>query len=176
MSEARTARLRIEPLGPDHAGELFPRIVDPRLFRYVPGEPRASAASLAELYARLQRGAPADSDEVWLNWALRRHDDGTCIGTLQATVVGGGTRAWIAYVLAPDAWGRGYAAEAAAWLIAELPRRHVNLERLDASVDARNAASIRVLERLGFRDIGTEPSELRGEPTTDHLYRLDWLR
>ncbi len=176
MSDAVTARLRIEPLRPAHASELFPGICEARLFRYVPGEPRTSAASLAELYARLERGAPAESDEVWLNWALRRRDDDACIGTMQATVVGGGTRAWIAYVLAPDAWGRGYATEAAAWLVGELPRRYENLERLGASVDARNAASIRVLDRLGFRHIGTEPSELRGEPTTDHLYRLDCVR
>lgn len=165
-------RLRVETLTPAHAAELYPGICDPRLFWYIPGQPRESAESLAELYARLQTGAPEGSDEVWLNWALRRIDDERCIGTLQATVLGG-TRAWIAYVLAPDAQGHGFATEAATWLIGELPRRFPALERFDASVDERNAPSLRVLDRLGFRCIGREASELRGEPTTDLLFRLE---
>lgn len=166
---AATARLRIEPLRAAHAAELFALLGDARLYCYMPGKPPRSVAALARLYARLQRGAPAGSNQVWLNWALRRIDGG-CIGTLQATVIPG-SHAHIAYVLSPRSWGHGFATEACRWLLAELPRRFV-LDRLSATVDVRNAASIRVLERLGFRRVGSEASELRGEPTTDYQYRL----
>jgi RimJ/RimL family protein N-acetyltransferase len=51
-------------------------------------------------------------------------------------------------------------------------RRYV-LSEILATVDIRNVRSIRVLERVGFDRIGTEPAALRGQATTDYRYRLD---
>ena len=168
---AITVRLRIEPLRAAHAPLLFPVLADPRIYTYVPEAAHPSVASLAQRYARLEAGAPAESNEVWLNWALRRNDTLAYIGTLQATVTPG-LDAHIGYVLAPPAWGQGFATEACAWLVAELRERYAVGEIL-ATVDVRNARSIRVLERLGFGCIGTEAAELHGASTTDYRYRLD---
>lgn len=52
--------------------------------------------------------------------------------------------------------GRGYATEMARTAIAEA-RTHPGFETILAGVDAVNAASIRVLEKLGFRQIATHP-------------------
>lgn len=52
--------------------------------------------------------------------------------------------------------GRGYATEMARAAIVEA-RHHLGFETILAGVDAVNAASVRVLEKLGFRQIGSSP-------------------
>jgi ribosomal-protein-alanine N-acetyltransferase len=168
---ATTVRLRIEPLCAAHAPLLFPVLADPRIYTFVPEAAHPSVASLTQRYGRLEAGAPAESNEVWLNWALQRIDTLAYIGTLQATVTLG-LNAHIGYVLAPPAWGQGFATEACTWLVAELRKRFA-VDDILATVDVRNARSIRVLERLGFGCIGTEAAELHGASTTDFRYRLD---
>lgn len=168
--EARTARLTLEPLRAVHAAMLFPVLVDPRLYAYVPDEARVTVAMLAERFAELAQGAPPEAHETWLNWVMRRRDDDAAIGTLQATVEPGGY-AWIGYVLTPSAWGQGFATEACTWLVAELARRH-GVRDIMGSVDVRNAKSIAVLERVGFARVATCAAELHGEATSDYRYLL----
>ena len=167
---AFTERLAITPLRAAHAPLLFPLLADPRQYAYIPDAARATVGELWRRFEELERGPPPGDDERWLNWILLRRDDGAPLGTLQATVVDGAP-AWIGYALVPPAWGRGYATEAVAWLVAELTARH-GVREILASVDVRNAKSIAVLERVGFARVATEAAELRGEPTTDHRYRL----
>lgn len=167
---AHTARLWLEPLHAAHAALLFPTLADPRLYTYVPDEARATVALLAARFGELARGAPPEANACWLNWVLRRRDDGAAIGTLQATVEPRG-RAWIGYLLAPAAWGQGFATEACAWLVAELAQRH-RVRDVLASVDAGNLRSIAVLERVGFARVATCAAELRGVATTDYHYLL----
>jgi len=59
----------------------------------------------------------------------------------------------IGYILDPGVWGRGLAQEALGAAIQLVLTRDPKLE-LTADVDPRNAASIRLLERLGFRRTG----------------------
>jgi RimJ/RimL family protein N-acetyltransferase len=165
-----TARLAITPLRVEHAPLMFPLLADPRLYAYVPDSARASVAALWQRFAELERGAPEGSGEIWLNWVLLRRDSGAPVGTLQATVTPL-SHAWIGYALEPSAWGQGFASEACAWMLAELPSRY-GLREILASVDVRNAKSIALLERLGFERFATEAAALRGEPSTDHHYRF----
>src|ERR1700720_3323158 len=65
----RTARLDIEPLRSMHAPALFPVLADPRIYAYVPDRLDETVESLADRFAILERGAPAGTPEVWLNWA-----------------------------------------------------------------------------------------------------------
>jgi ribosomal-protein-alanine N-acetyltransferase len=167
---AQTARLEIAPLRAEHAQLLFPLLADPRLYAYVSDSARATMAALSQRFALLELGAPEASGEVWLNWVLLRLDSGAPIGTLQATVTPH-SHAWIGYVLTTAAWGQGFASEACAWLLADLPQRY-GVREIVASVDVRNAKSIALLERLGFERVATEAAELHGEPSTDHRYRL----
>ncbi len=165
-----TARLRLEPLSAAHAPRLFPLLADPRLYTYVPDAARASVALLVERFDELARGAPDDAGETWLNWVLFRRDNDEAVGTLQATVEPD-ARAWIGYVLVPAAWGQGFASEACRWLVGELARRHA-VRAVLATVDVRNARSIAVLERVGFERVARQAAELRGEASTDYLYRM----
>ena len=59
------------------------------------------------------------------------------------------------WLLARDQWGKGYATEAARAVL-DHGFREVGLDRIVACVYPDNAASIRVAERLGFTQFGTE--------------------
>jgi RimJ/RimL family protein N-acetyltransferase len=70
-------------------------------------------------------------------------------GGLQHSTVGIGYRLTVGYVIAPEAWGRGYAAEIA---IASVLTRFgiLGARHLYASVLSTNVASRRVLENAGL--------------------------
>lgn len=55
----------------------------------------------------------------------------------------------VGYILHPDVWGQGLAAEAVGAAIDHVFQTR-DLDTLTADVDPENAASIRLLERLGF--------------------------
>ena len=58
----------------------------------------------------------------------------------------------IGYELNPDYWGRGYATEAAwAMLSRSYGFDHLGLPRIWAELNAENAASAHVLEKVGMR-------------------------
>jgi RimJ/RimL family protein N-acetyltransferase len=71
----------------------------------------------------------------------------------------------IGFLLHPDHWGKGLAHEALTALIGYLFATH-DLPELTAEVDPRNAASLRVLGKLGFVETG------RAERTL--LWRNEW--
>jgi [ribosomal protein S5]-alanine N-acetyltransferase len=167
---ADTRRLHIETLRRGHAALLFAVLIDPRIYTFIPDSPPTSRRELAQRYAQLERGAPAESTERWLNWVVRLKATRVPIGTLQATVHGE-RAASIAYVLSPRHWDRGYATEACTWLLDYLSTE-LGIAEFRASADARNVASWRLLEALAFTRIGEEAVEMHGEPATDYLYHL----
>ena len=59
----------------------------------------------------------------------------------------------IGFILHPEYWGRGFAREALRPVIDRAFKIH-GLERIIADVDPRNAASLRLLASLGFRETG----------------------
>ncbi|MBK7972435.1 MAG: GNAT family N-acetyltransferase [Deltaproteobacteria bacterium] len=156
---------------------LFDALAAARLYRYLPERAPDSPEALARRFAALVRGAPTDVAQLWLNWAVACRDPEQWIGTLQATVLpdraGNGAYALIGYALTPAVWGRGLGTEAVRWLVDELARRFA-LDRLVATVDVRDQASGRLLERVGFVRIGAEAAELLGEISTDFRYQLTY--
>ena len=156
MIAVHTERLQLRPLVASHADALFEGLHDRRLFAFVPGEPSASVEHLRERYTKLAARASPDGTSDWLNWALWCIPEDRYIGFVQATIPA--TRIpTIGYVLFYDAWGKGYAREATSAMIAHLAS-HYHTHEIHATVDTRNAASIKVLEGLGF-----EPIALRKE-------------
>ncbi|MGH7161818.1 MAG: GNAT family N-acetyltransferase, partial [Acetobacteraceae bacterium] len=85
------------------------------------------------------------------------------VGAVGLRVEAGGQAADLGYWVGRPYWGHGVATEAAGrlsrWALANLP-----LERLTATAATDNAASAAVLQRIGFRAIGTsvEPFLSRG--------------
>ena len=79
----------------------------------------------------------------------------------------------LGYFLRKDLWGRGIATEAAAAAIAFCAAR-LGLQRLSASYFAANPASGRVLEKLGFVEVGTGEDPCLAEGGTKPAILCRW--
>ena len=154
--------LVLEPLVAADADAMFALLSDPALYRWIDEAPPRNVAQLRARYARLESRASADGRQAWLNWIVREREGGPPLGFVQATVLEDGS-AWIAYLLGSAHRGRGAATRATAAMLAHLEAEH-GAHRLLANVEAENGASIRVLERLGFR-AATADEAARHEPT-----------
>ncbi len=77
------------------------------------------------------------------------------------------------YVLAREAWGRGYAAEAGRAVLA-FGFEELRLHRIFVDIDPRNRASLRVAEKLGLRREGQflENTWTKGEWTDTVIFAL----
>ncbi len=76
----------------------------------------------------------------------------------------------IGFILHPDAWGEGYAYEALGAVLERGFADH-DLARVEADVDPRNTASLRLLGRLGFHEAGRASRTWRiGEEWCDSIY------
>jgi len=100
------------------------------------------------------------SDALWARWPqagplLVFARDGVTLMGGAGIVNDTATVAQIGYVLARDAWGRGYATEA---LLASIEAaRAAGVRRLEAGVHVEHQASCRVLEKAGFVREGIRP-------------------
>jgi ribosomal-protein-alanine N-acetyltransferase len=168
-----TPRLDLEPINGAHADELWLPLADPRLYAHVPQDPPESLAALRERFAKLSGRRSPQGDQLWLNWVMRDRRDGGCRGRLQATVTADAL-AWLAYEVLPEHWGQGLASEGCrgmiAWLIDEL-----GVRQLAAEVDSLNAASLRLLERLGFQrtSLREAADHFKGRASDEWTLRLD---
>jgi RimJ/RimL family protein N-acetyltransferase len=157
-----TSRLLLRPISTDDLDDFVAFHSDPEVTRYISRFDRP----LAEERLRMNE----------LEWRQRGHgliavlekDGGRFLGRA-------GIKYWpqfdeteVGWALRRDAWGRGYATEAARacveWGFAEL-----DVPYLTAMIDARNMRSIRVAEKLGL-----EPARkdvLMGDPVV--VYAID---
>jgi [ribosomal protein S5]-alanine N-acetyltransferase len=166
-TQIATARLRLTPLAPRDADAMFAVLADPAIYRYLDYGPPASIAELRSLYERQARGVSADGRQRWLNWIVRDAADGTPLGFVQATALADAS-AYVAYVLAPQHWGKGYASEALGAMMQRL--ESCNVTTFLASVEIANRRSIELLVRLGFVDATViHPAAARLGPT-ERLY------
>jgi ribosomal-protein-alanine N-acetyltransferase len=150
MNPIESSALRLEPLVPAHADEMFEPLSAPAIYNYMPGQPPSSTAALRERYIQLERGRSADGREQWLNWIVRLNS-GKCVGFVQATIYPGHTGDF-AFALDPEYWGRGVAFEACQAALPYLSRE-LGVTALFATVDPQNSRSIRLLTRLGFIEV-----------------------
>ena len=146
MQELGTSRLRLEPLVVAHADAMFVVLSDVALHRDLDQSPPHSLAALRERYAKLATRRSPDGREQWLNWIVCLDD--AAMGFVQATVRTDRS-AWIAYLFARAHHGRGYATEATRAMIDHLVDRY-DVATFRATVEATNAPSIRLLQRVGF--------------------------
>ena len=130
------------------------------------------AHQLIDEMDRLERPVPGR----WVQLAL---DGGEgLIGDVGVWVDASEPLAMIGYTLAPEHQGKGYATEAVHAVINWLFTKQ-QVHRIAASLDQRNLASSRVVERSGFIHVGTVRSGAcdRGEWTDDSRWSLladDW--
>jgi len=147
----RSARLWLVPLAVGDAEEMVGVLSAGALYTFTGGEP-PGLDELRARYARQAAGRSPDGSQEWRNWIIRREPGGQAVGYVQATVVDGGRRAEIAWVVGVDWQGRGYAAEAARALVAWLDSRGV--ATVQAHIHPGHAASAAVARRAGLAPTG----------------------
>jgi [ribosomal protein S5]-alanine N-acetyltransferase len=174
-----TPRLLLEPILPTHASNLYERMQDERLYRFIPQDPPASLEALTDRYDFLSARRSPDGREAWLNWAVRERASGDYAGTLETTVFGDST-AIIAYMVFVPFQQRGIATEACGRLLEHLFDDY-RLGRVAAEVDTRNVASIALVESLGFERVGfqKDADHFKGSSSDEYRYEIEesvWSR
>ena len=144
-----TEHLRLTPLVADHATEMTEVLSDPTIYEFTGGEP-PTEADLRSRYEFLEGRRSPDGTESWLNWIVFELATGSAVGVMQATVFDDGTKADVAWIIAPPWQGRGYAGDAAVALVDWLGARSV--EQVTAHIHPRHQASRRVAAAAGLRE------------------------
>lgn len=152
---------------------------DPEVFRYLASPPSDSLATTRARLAWDQARWSKRSAWTWLIATQGAPD--TPIGLVQLlpqSLEGDPHHQRLGYLLARSHWGQGLMAEALAALLAMLTDE-AQLWRLDALVDVDNAASARLLERLGFDCEGRLKRHSRhplASPEPRDVWVYAWLR
>lgn len=131
---------------------------DPEVMRLIPGGPLPDVDAVR---VELEAHAASQARRGFAFWAVVERLTGRVIGDAGFGVFAATGDVELGYTLARDAWGRGYATEAAgACLAAGL--EHLGVPRIVALVDAENEASTRVATRIGLAL--TESVQAHGRP------------
>lgn len=145
-----TPRLILRPFSDADIEPFLAYRNDPQVYRYQGWETPYLRADGLEFILKMKDAIPGTPGE-WLQLAIERKDQAGLIGDMAFHVTRSNPRmAYLGYSLARSAWGQGFASEAASKTLDYL-FRVLDLHRVVADCDVDNAASIRLLERLGFR-------------------------
>lgn len=140
--------------------------LDPRVQHWL-RPPPLPPSDRDEAAARLRRDIAHWDEHGFGPWALRVAATGHLVGRggLQVWQLDGEPRVEVAWVIAPDQWGRGLATETARAAIAHA--RELDIPEVVAFTLVTNAASERVMQKAGMERVG--PIEHAG--MTHVLYR-----
>ncbi len=146
-----SSRVVLRWLEPSDAPALFGIFSDPQAMRYWSSSPWTDESAGVEMIENVRQHF---EQGTLYQWGVARHDDDTVIGTCTlAHVDVQNRRAEIGFVLRSDHWNQGYMTEATRTLL-RFAFEELELHRIEADVDPRNEASIRLIERLGFQREG----------------------
>lgn len=150
----KTVRLRLEPFQERDGDALYVMERDPEVKRYAGG-----VLTRQQTEKLLKKFIALGHDTGWGPIAIKVRETGHIIGLCGFYGTDAPNEAEIFYGLARDAWGQGYATEAAkALLMAGIEQGR--LSRIIAPVHPENVRSIRVLEKIGMTFSHVTTSEL----------------
>ena len=166
-----TTRLSLRWISAADTDAFYAIYSNPEVMRYWSTPPLADREAAANLVKKIQ--------EDWkrrliLKWGIARRADNQLIGSVTLFNLDfNHRRAEIGYALGRDYWGQGYMSEAL-MVVLKHAFEVLALHRIEADVDPRNAASIRTLEKLGFRREGylRERWQVNGEIQDAFFYGL----
>ena len=143
----------------------------PETARFLPGEAKSYTKSMESVgkYANFVFEKEGD----WICLAIEAADSPGLLGEVVLRWLPGCGQAEIGWSLAPAARGRGIASEAARALL-KLSFEDLGFHRIDAKLDALNAASAALCERLGMRLEATQVDKwhYKGQWATEVVYAI----
>ncbi|MGZ8567349.1 MAG: GNAT family N-acetyltransferase [Actinomycetota bacterium] len=168
-----TERLLLRPFAPDDFDALFSYRSRADVAHYLMWEPEDHEQVKASLERKIHStrfGAEGD----FLALAIELRATGDLIGDVVLGFVSQEHRvAEIGYIVHPDHHGRGYATEACRPIL-RLAFEELGIHRVIGSLEARNVASARVLEKLGMRQEAhfVENELVKGEWQSEVVYAI----
>jgi RimJ/RimL family protein N-acetyltransferase/ribosomal protein S18 acetylase RimI-like enzyme len=166
-------RFTLRPFRALDAEDVFAYASDDEFLRYLPIPKPYTRESATQFLARQAARDPGQR----VDWAI--DVAGRACGGVNIRFVVERRVGEIGYAVARSCWGQGLATDASRLVVGSAFRTYPELFRVRATADARNAASIRVMEKLGMRREGLLRSErpCRGELTDQVVYgvlRSEW--
>jgi len=132
----------------------------------------------ARVFILEQRTVSLAAPNQWFQIAIADISTNRLLGDVGICVRANGIVAEIGFTLAPRSQRRGIAFEAVQPVL-RLLFETTEVERVEATTDLRNTASMRLLSRLGFSQIKIESARFKGETCNEATYELrraDWRR
>ncbi|HYN12097.1 MAG TPA: GNAT family N-acetyltransferase [Burkholderiales bacterium] len=153
-----TERLRLRPFRLDDAVAAYTWLGDPIVMRYTPTRPDSSVQKTRDRLAGYETHQLRHGFSKWL---VVERASGQPVGDAGLLVLEGEGWIELGFRFERTFWGRGFATEVgAAWVSAAFG--DLGLDELGAFVHPENTASLRVLEKLGFR--GERRDKVQGMP------------
>lgn len=141
----------------------------PELGRYQGWLPMSDAQALSFLAE--MASAMLFEPGQWVQLAIAEPESGLLVGDIGLQLSSDGQAGEVGFTLAPQAQGRGIASSAVREAL-RLFFAATDITRVWGITDARNMASVRLLERLGFSHNETRSTLFRGEACTERVYVL----
>ena len=142
---------------------------DPELGRYQGWSPLSDEEATA--FLREMNTAALLNPGNWTQIGIADLNTRRLIGDIGIYLDQDGRNAEVGFTVARHAQGRGVATAAVRDAI-KLIFATTNVDRVIGVTDARNAASIRLLERVGMRRTETVNAVYRGEPCVEYVYAV----
>src|SRR5215469_11161628 len=147
LARIETNRLILRSFELSDAEAAFERLGDPVVMRFTPTGPDGS---IEKTQTRLAGFINHQQAHGFSKWLVLDRDSGVAIGDAGLLVLRDYSWIDLGFRFAQQYWGKGLATEtASAWVRAAFDEFRLN--RLGAFVHPENVASIRVLEKVGFR-------------------------
>jgi RimJ/RimL family protein N-acetyltransferase len=172
FADIETERLTLRALRPEDGTAMFRYRSDPEVCRYQTWEP-SSVAEIDEFIAGMTALEP-DTPGTWYQIAICRRDTGQLMGDCGLRFpLGRNHETEFGISLAPEFHGRGYATEALEAVLSYL-FDSLGKHRAFGSIDPRNHASLRLMERTGLRREAhfRESLWFKGEWADDVIYAI----
>ncbi len=164
-----TRRLSIRPLTPADGADVYAIFAARDVMRYWNSAPPADLTEAGEWAVQL---ADMQRRLGYAQWRVAERATGQLVGIAGLQPLDGGPDVELTYALVPEAWGRGYATEAAAAALG-FAFGEAGLERVVGIAKPENGASVTVLRKLGLRALGQ--AEYWGKPWEKfELTAADW--
>jgi RimJ/RimL family protein N-acetyltransferase len=139
-------RVRLRPFRAGDREEVYALFSDPEVVRYWSFPAWTDRAQADEFMQPLLE----PTDDTMIAWVVAERGSDRMVGTTTIYALHKTQRrAEIGYTLLREHWGKGLAREAVAHALV-YGFDELGLRRFEADIDPRNAASIALVERLGF--------------------------
>ncbi|MFA6730227.1 MAG: GNAT family protein [Eubacteriales bacterium] len=158
LPELTTERLILKKIVPENAGDMYSYASLGEVTKYLLWSPHLNLAETKGYIEYLQREYKRGN---YADWGITYKENGAFIGTIGfANLDTNNNWGEIGYVLNPDYHGKGIMTEAVK-VILKVGFAYLGLHRIQARIMEGNDASVRLVERLGFRKEGV---------FRDHIY------